>query len=58
MRVANGLDALELGLAALNLTAYAEIIVPSNKCIAIILSIINAGHVPVLVESDIATLQY
>ena len=53
--VANGLDALELGLTALNLPAHAEIIVPSNTYIATILSIINAGHVPVLVEPDITT---
>jgi dTDP-4-amino-4,6-dideoxygalactose transaminase len=53
--VANGLDALELGLAVFNFPAGSEIIVPSNTYIASILSIINAGHIPVLVEPDIST---
>ncbi len=53
--VANGLDALELGLAIFNFPARSEIIVPSNTYIASILSIINAGHIPVLVEPDIST---
>ena len=53
--VANGLDALELGLAIFNFPAGSEIIVPSNTYIASVLSIINAGHIPVLVEPDIST---
>lgn len=53
--VANGLDALELGLAIFNFPAGSEIIVPSNTYIASILSIINAGHIPVLVEPDKVT---
>ena len=53
--VANGLDALELGLAIFNFPAGSEIIVPSNTYIASILSIINAGHIPVLIEPDIST---
>lgn len=53
--VANGLDALELGISVLDLPHRSEIIVPSNTYIATILSIINCGHVPVLVEPDIRT---
>jgi dTDP-4-amino-4,6-dideoxygalactose transaminase len=53
--VANGLDALELGLGVFNFPVGSEIIVPSNTYIASILSIINAGHVPVLVEPEIST---
>lgn len=53
--VANGLNALEMGLAVLGLPPRSEVIVPSNTYIATILSIINTGHVPVLVEPDIHT---
>jgi dTDP-4-amino-4,6-dideoxygalactose transaminase len=53
--VANGLDAIELGLIALNFPPKSEIIVPSNTYIATILAIINAGHVPILVEPNIET---
>lgn len=53
--VANGLDAIELGLIALNFPTKSEIIVPSNTYIATILAIINAGHVPILVEPDLDT---
>jgi dTDP-4-amino-4,6-dideoxygalactose transaminase len=53
--VANGLDALVLGIKALDFPEKSEIIVPSNTYIATILSIINAGHIPVLVEPDSAT---
>jgi dTDP-4-amino-4,6-dideoxygalactose transaminase len=53
--LANGLDALELGLNIFDFPDKSEIIVPSNTYIASILSIINAGHVPVLVEPDIFT---
>jgi dTDP-4-amino-4,6-dideoxygalactose transaminase len=53
--VANGLDAIELGLLAHGFPAKSEIIVPSNTYIASILAIINAGHIPVLVEPDINT---
>ncbi len=53
--VANGLDALVLGIKALDFPGKSEIIVPSNTYIATILSIINAGHIPVLVEPDIKT---
>lgn len=53
--VANGLDAIELGIIALNFPDKSEIIVPSNTYIATILAIINAGHVPILVEPNIDT---
>lgn len=53
--VANGLDALELGLKAFDFAADSEIIVPSNTYIATILAIINAGYKPILVEPDINT---
>lgn len=53
--VANGLDALTLSLLALNLPKGSEVIVPANTYIASILAIIHAGHIPVLVEPDIAT---
>jgi len=53
--VANGLDAIELGLIALNFPKKSEIIVPSNTYIATILAIINTGHIPVLVEPNIDT---
>jgi dTDP-4-amino-4,6-dideoxygalactose transaminase len=51
--VANGLDALHLGLLAFDFPEKSEIIVPSNTYIATILAIINTGHVPVLVEPSI-----
>ncbi len=50
--VASGLDAITLGLVALDLPKGSEIIVPSNTYIATILSILQAGHTPVLVEPD------
>jgi dTDP-4-amino-4,6-dideoxygalactose transaminase len=53
--VANGLDALTLSLIACDFPAQSEVLVPSNTYIATILSIINAGHIPVLVEPDIQT---
>lgn len=53
--VANGLDAITLSLRALGLPQDAEVIVPSNTYIATILSILQAGLVPVLVEPDIRT---
>ena len=53
--VANGLDALILGLQVFNFPKKSEIIVPSNTYIATILAIINAGHIPVLVEPDPVT---
>ncbi len=53
--VASGLDALQLSLKALNLEPDSEVIVPSNTYIATILSIVNEGLKPVLVEPDIRT---
>ncbi len=53
--VANGLDALTLGIKAFHFPEKSEIIVPSNTYIATILSVINAGHIPVLVEPSLST---
>jgi dTDP-4-amino-4,6-dideoxygalactose transaminase len=53
--VANGLDALIISLKCLDLKKDDEVIVPSNTYIATILSILNCGLKPVLVEPDIKT---
>ena len=53
--LASGLDALFLSLRALGLKPEDEVIVPSNTYIATILSIIQNGQKPVLVEPDITT---
>lgn len=53
--LANGLDALIIALKALNLPEGSEVIVPSNTYIATILSIVQCGLKPVLVEPDIRT---
>lgn len=53
--VASGLDALILSLKAFNFEINSEVIVPSNTYIATILSILNCGLTPVLVEPDINT---
>jgi dTDP-4-amino-4,6-dideoxygalactose transaminase len=53
--VASGLDALILALQAYNFPSQSEVIVPSNTYIATILSILQCGLKPVLVEPDIAT---
>ncbi len=53
--VANGLDALVLSLRCLGLKRGDEVIVPSNTYIATILSIVQEGLVPVLVEPDLRT---
>jgi dTDP-4-amino-4,6-dideoxygalactose transaminase len=53
--VANGLDALVMGLKVFEFPAGSEVIVPSNTYIATILSIKLAGLVPVLVEPRITT---
>ena len=55
MGVASGLDALTLSLKAFDFGGDSEIIVPSNTYIATILSIVNNGFTPVLVEPDIET---
>jgi dTDP-4-amino-4,6-dideoxygalactose transaminase len=51
--VANGLDALTLGLRVFDFTEGSEVIVPSNTYIATILSILNCGLIPVLVEPNV-----
>ncbi|MFN7689711.1 MAG: DegT/DnrJ/EryC1/StrS family aminotransferase, partial [Bacteroidota bacterium] len=51
--VANGLDGLELALQVFEFPPQSEIIVPSNTYIATILAIVNAGHIPVLVEPEL-----
>lgn len=53
--VANGLDALQLSLYALDFEKGSEILVPSNTYIATILSIVQNGLQPILVEPDIQT---
>lgn len=53
--LASGLDALILALKAFEFKPGSEVIVPSNTYIATILSIIQAGLQPVLVEPDINT---
>lgn len=53
--VANGLDALTLSLLALDLPPSSEVLVPANTYIASINAIILAGHIPVLVEPQLAT---
>jgi len=53
--VASGLDALVLALKSLHLEYGCEVIVPSNTYIATILSILNCGLKPILVEPDIET---
>ncbi|MDR2119071.1 MAG: DegT/DnrJ/EryC1/StrS family aminotransferase [Tannerellaceae bacterium] len=53
--VASGLDALMLALRIYNFPPQSEIIVPSNTYIATILSILQCGLKPVLVEPDITT---
>lgn len=53
--LASGLDALTISLLALDLPKGSEVIVPSNTYIATIISIIQSGHIPVLVEPDILT---
>ena len=53
--VASGLDALIIALKTLGLPSDAEVIVPSNTYIATILSILQEGFKPILVEPDIRT---
>lgn len=53
--VASGLDALSLSLKILDLPEKSEVLVPSNTYIATILSILQSGHKPVLVEPDLLT---
>ncbi len=53
--VANGLDALVIGLKIYGFNPGDEVIVPSNTYIATILAIVQNGLKPVLVEPDINT---
>lgn len=53
--VANGLDALVLGLRAMGVGPGDEVIVPSNTYIATWLAVSQCGAVPVPVEPDAAT---
>jgi dTDP-4-amino-4,6-dideoxygalactose transaminase len=53
--VANGLDALTISLQAFSFPKGSEVIVPSNTYIATILSILNSGLKPVLVEPSIGS---
>ena len=53
--VANGLDALHIGLLALGVGPGDEVIVPSNTYIATWLAVTQCGAVPVPVEPDIKT---
>lgn len=53
--LASGLDALSLSLKCFDFKAGDEVIVPSNTYIATILSIIQNGLTPVLVEPNLLT---
>jgi len=53
--VASGLDALTLSLLACDFKKGSEVLVPSNTYIATILSILNAGLKPVLIEPNLTT---
>jgi dTDP-4-amino-4,6-dideoxygalactose transaminase len=53
--VASGLDALQLALMSFDFPKGSEVLVPSNTFIATILSVVNAGLTPVLVEPDTRT---
>ena len=53
--VASGLDALMLALKQADFPPHSEVIVPSNTYIATILSILQCGFKPVLVEPNIET---
>jgi dTDP-4-amino-4,6-dideoxygalactose transaminase len=53
--VASGLDALYLSLKALDIPKGSGVLVPANTYIATILSIVQAGLRPVLIEPDINT---
>ena len=53
--VASGLDALMLALKQADFSPQSEVIVPSNTYIATILSVIQCGLKPVLVEPQIET---
>jgi dTDP-4-amino-4,6-dideoxygalactose transaminase len=53
--VANGMDAIEIGMRAAGLTAGDEVITTPMTAFATVLAIIRAGAVPVLADIDPAT---
>ncbi len=53
---ANGTDALELALRALEIGPGDEVVLPANSFIASALAVARAGATPVLVDCDAATL--
>lgn len=53
--VGNGLDALTFSLLALNLKKNSEVLVPANTYVASIISIINSGLKPVLIDPSYLT---
>jgi dTDP-4-amino-4,6-dideoxygalactose transaminase len=53
--VGNGMEAIELGLRALNIGPDDEIITTSMTAIATVLAIMHAGATPVLADIDLAT---
>ncbi|MDE0887162.1 MAG: DegT/DnrJ/EryC1/StrS family aminotransferase [Myxococcota bacterium] len=50
--VANGTDALELGLRALDIGLGDEVILPTNTFVASALAVVRSGATPVLVDCD------
>ena len=56
--VASGLDAITLSLIALGFERGKEVLLPSNTYIATVLSVLQAGLKPVLVEPDLATYNF
>lgn len=54
--VASGLDALTLSLKVLDLPEGSEVLVASNTYIATVLSILQSGMKPVLIEPDIKSM--
>jgi dTDP-4-amino-4,6-dideoxygalactose transaminase len=53
--VANGMDAIEVGLRSLNLPESSEIITSPMTAFATVLAVTRAGHRPVLADIDPAT---
>jgi dTDP-4-amino-4,6-dideoxygalactose transaminase len=53
--VANGMDAIEIILRALNIGANDEVIVPAVTAFATVLAVIRAGAKPVLVDIELDT---
>jgi dTDP-4-amino-4,6-dideoxygalactose transaminase len=53
--VANGMDAIEIGLRSLNIGPGAEVITTPMTAVATVLSIVRAGATPVLADIDMST---